>query len=188
MILILLLEIGGFIWKFPYLNSFVTCARIYQICCCSNGKTGAQLVTGKCVTVETELTWHCCSSLRWVCGVKKPCKTSNSYSLLYSYLQCISTERGRNLLAQPSSSIDGWAGLCHLLTLCQSKIDDTCLRRNFSAIWKLLLEGHCQHYTRTHAWLSGTDIGREMCRNAPATQRTLFWLRGLGRKSNFFLQ
>lgn len=56
MILILLLEIGGFIWKFPYLNSFVTCARIYQICCCSNGKTGAQLVTGKCVTVETELT------------------------------------------------------------------------------------------------------------------------------------
>lgn len=92
MILILLPETGGFIWKISYLNSFVTFAKIYQIHCCSNSKTGAQHIS-KHATVERELTWQYCGSLWWVHAVKKPRKTSNSYSLLYSYLQCMSTER-----------------------------------------------------------------------------------------------
>lgn len=55
MILILLPEIGGFIWEVSCLNSFVTFAKIYQIHCYSNSKTGAQNV-GKHATVEIELT------------------------------------------------------------------------------------------------------------------------------------
>jgi len=70
--------------------------------------------------------------------------------------------------------------------LCHNRSDDTYLRRDFSGIWKLLLERHHQRYARTCAWLSRTDLGREMFGNGSATQWTLLQLRGLGRKSNFF--